>query len=157
MQKQLNQRFQGLIDPHLNVFCCYDDKAVHLENNITKAFINTLSSLSLKEIKDVFRNLFAISLDDETEYSFDFFLQRSPNKEVIESIPSANRVMFAFSPTGEHWDIKGTDTKDVNVIRSELQKIYKEKFPLISIIQRNEAIDNEIKTIMSIQIGRAHV
>ena len=44
-------KYNGLRDPHLNVFYTYGNKS-HLENNVTKAFVNVLQSLKDSELKE---------------------------------------------------------------------------------------------------------
>ncbi len=102
--------YKGLRDRHLNIFWQYDGKP-YLENNITKAFINSLDSLPLKDKLLVTHELFGIDINDGN-VKFEYYLQKQPSKRKVESFAIANRIMFGFSPEGECWGFAGQDTKD---------------------------------------------
>ena len=117
----MSNNFIGLRDPHLNVFYSYGDKA-HLENNITKAFVNVLESFDDKKIKKVISSLFDFELPNG-QITTHFYLQKKPEEELVKQYP--NRIMFAFSPTGKSWGINGLDTKNEEEIRESLLAIAK--------------------------------
>ena len=112
----MEYKYNGLRDPHLNVFYSYGNNA-HLENNVTKAFINVLQSLNEKQFKDVVLNLFGFHLPTG-KYNCTFYLQKKPREDMVKKY--STRIMFAFSPTGKRWGITGLDTKNERQIRDEL-------------------------------------
>lgn len=134
--------FNGLRDPHLNVFYAYGDKS-HLENNITKAFVNVLESFDNKQLKAIVKELFEFELEDGV-YDTSFFLQRKPSEEFVSKYP--NRIMFAFSPTGKSWGIEGLDTKNEKEIRRILLEEAKKRFD--SDEEQNEFVDYSVNEIM---------
>ena len=138
----MENKFIGLRDPHLNVFYTYGDKN-HLENNITKAFVNVLESLSDEQLKKVVKELFNYNLPDGA-LSKDYYLQRKPSMDLVEKYP--NRILFAFSPTGKPRGINGIDTKEVSVLREELSKIAKETVDNKE--EQKQFVEEELKKIM---------
>ena len=149
-------KLSGLRDKHLNVFINYaDNRNEYLENNITKAFINTLDSLTKEARKDVFKNLFGIDLPDD--FSCKFYLQwRSSNEEIkqkITAVKDENRYLLAFSPTGEHWDFDGTDTKNIEKIKESIKSHYRKKNPPLSEKEIKERTDYHIHEIEKIEKG----
>jgi hypothetical protein len=96
--------YEGLKDEHLNTFFNYEGKP-QLENNITKAFINTLESLTDQELREIFKDLFNVSLPN-TDLKFDYYLQKKPAEKEIKDCPESHRHLFAFSPTGEMLGIR---------------------------------------------------
>lgn len=126
-------KYSGLRDRHLNVFVNYasdntNKESEHLENNITKAFINTLESLPNEANKKIFKDLFEINLPDD--FSCKYYLQWSSSsdnktKEIIKKIPKENRILFAFSPTGKPCGFKGIDTKNFVIIKQAIKDHYK--------------------------------
>lgn len=119
--------YKGIRDRHLNVFWCYDSKP-DLENNITKAFINTIDGLTLEEKRTLFRELFGINLDGEG-WTFEYYLQKKPDLEKVKNIPDENKIMFCFSPTGEHWGYDGQDTHDNERVKASIKKIARAQNP----------------------------
>lgn len=121
--------FKGLIDNHLNLFWQYDGKP-YLENNITKAFINTLDGLSEAQVRKVLFSLLGIDIK-EGKMKIDFYLQKKPDPSKVEEFDEANRIMFAFSPTGKCWGVEGLDIMDkkrlFKAIKKELKKELKEE------------------------------
>lgn len=111
-------KFNGLRDPHLNVFYAYGDKS-HLENNVTKAFVNVLQSLKDSELEEAVRTLFGFELP-KGKYTTSFYLQKKPKEELVKKYPK--RIMFAFSPTGKSWGFEGLDTKNEKEIRKVLEE-----------------------------------
>lgn len=89
-------------DRHLNLFWCYNGKP-YLEDNLTRAFITTLSSLN--KVQQVnFINWFSgecISTSDDTEITFDL---QNPYLDITNEIKNAKRrVLVGFNPTGKSW------------------------------------------------------
>ena len=137
-------KYSGLRDRHLNVFINYaangtDKDGEHLENNITKAFINTLESLPNDAVKSIFRNIlekdsYDINLPEviKCEYYLQWESTNAKIKERIVKIPESNRLLLAFSPTGKHWDVAGSDTKDYPTMKKAIEDHYKAEEPDIS-------------------------
>lgn len=138
----MNNNFAGLRDPHLNVFYTYGDKA-HLENNITKAFINVLESLNDPQLKAIVKKLFDYELRDG-KYSANYYLQRKPREELIKKYP--NRIMFAFSPTGKSWGFDGLDTKNEKEIRKILEEESKKRTEIEE--EQNDYVEYTLKEIL---------
>lgn len=126
--------YKGLRDCHLNIFWQYDGKP-YLENNITKAFINSIDSLSDVKKKEVLFDLFGIKLKGE-KIKLEFYLQKKPAVSKIKEFNEDNRLMFAFSPTGKCWGFNGQDTKDekalFDAIKNELSESYHDEELLIN-------------------------
>ncbi len=116
-------------DRHLNIFWQYNGQP-HLENNITKSFINTLDALSQKDKVKVIKDIFDIKLP-AGEITFSYYLQTSPAKEVIEKFSKPTRLLFAFSPTGKTWGHDGIDKHDKKAIKAaikaSIEKIFAEE------------------------------
>ena len=160
-------KYSGLRDRHLNVFVNYassdtDKDSEHLENNITKAFINTLESLTDDANKDdtnkkVFKSLFGIDLPDK--FTCKYYLQWSSTneeiKQTINQIPKENRILFAFSPTGESWGIEGSDTKNDEELKAGFEKLYQEKEPGISDGELSKKVNARIEEIKKIRNGNS--
>ena len=102
--------YKGLRDNHLNIYWQYDGKP-HLENNITKAFINSIDSLDNSKKRIILNELFGITLINN-DFEIEYYLQTKPDPKNVESFPNERRIMFAFSPEGECWGFSGQDTKD---------------------------------------------
>ena len=145
------KNYIGLRDPYLNVFYAYGGKA-HLENNITKAFVNVLESLNDNQLKRVVNDLFHFELKDGN-YKISFFLQKKPSEELVEKYP--NRVMFAFSPTGKSWGIEGLDTKNKHEIRKALEKVAKEQSQFEE--EQNEFIESTLTEIIHIRENKGSI
>ena len=111
--------YKGLRDCHLNIFWQYDGKP-YLENNITKAFINSIDSLSDVKKKEVLFDLFGIKLKGE-KIKLEFYLQKKPAVSKIKEFNEDYRLMFAFSPTGKCWGFNGQDTKDEKLFLMQLK------------------------------------
>ncbi len=107
-------------DRHLNVFWQYDGRP-WLENNITKAFINTFESLDIDSKKNFILDFFDINLSVKDPV-FKLYLQTSPGKDEIKSIKESNRLLFAFSPTGKPWGAEGIATNDSTLIESCIRR-----------------------------------
>lgn len=106
-------------DKHLNVFWHYEGKP-NLENNITKAFINTIESLNKKDKIILFNNLFSVPLKNY-EYEYVYYLQTSPEDETIKRINKNNRLLVAFSPTGKPWKFLGIDLNNKKEIEKSIK------------------------------------
>lgn len=126
--------YKGLRDRHLNLFWQYDGKP-YLENNITKAFINSIDSLSDVKKKKALFDLFGIELKGE-KIQLEFYLQKKPLVSEVKEFNEDKRLMFAFSPTGKCWGFNGQDTKDekalFEAIKKELSASYQDEELLIS-------------------------
>lgn len=146
-----NINYIGLRDPHLNVFYAYGDKA-HLENNITKAFVNVLESLKENQLKRVVKELFGFELNDG-KYRVSYFLQKKPNREFVEKYP--NRIMFAFSPTGKPWGIEGLDNKNERQIRKALKEEAKKQSQFDE--EQKEFIESTLAEIMHIRENQGSI
>ncbi len=105
-------------DPHLNLFWVYGSRIKnqtdsditnvnYLENNITKALVNTLENLPADSCRISFLKECSVLPQDALESSleFEFRLQRKPDKNVVTSFPESNRFLWGISPTGDAWDI----------------------------------------------------
>lgn len=66
--------YKGLRDFHLNAFWQYDGKP-HLENNITKAFINSIDSLNDDDKRKMFSSIFDVDVS-KGKIKVDYYLQR---------------------------------------------------------------------------------
>lgn len=112
--------YKGLRDCHLNIFWQYDGKP-HLENNITKAFINSIDSLDELDKRKIFKSLFGLELEDG-KLTTEFYLQKKPDSVKVRSFPENSRIMFGFSPTGKCWGFSGQDTKDEKALFEAIKK-----------------------------------
>lgn len=112
--------YKGLRDCHLNIFWQYDGKP-HLENNITKAFINSIDSLDELDKRKIFKSLFGLELEDG-KLTTEFYLQKKPDSSKILSFPEDSRIMFGFSPTGKCWGFSGQDTKEEKALFEAIKK-----------------------------------
>ena len=111
---------QNIHDKHLNVFWQYDGSP-HLENNITKALINTFESLNSEEKRMFFKDIFDVPLPNG-ELVYTCFLQSGPNERIIDELPDSKKLLFAFSPTGKHWGYEGIDSLDKDGIRQSIRE-----------------------------------
>lgn len=121
--------YKGLRDKHLNIFWQYDGKP-YLENNITKAFINSIDSLDIDDKRTVFSFIFNIDVP-HGNMKVEYYLQSKPESAKVLSFSKENRVMFGFCPTGECWGFTGQDTKDekslYEAVRKELGQTIKDE------------------------------
>ncbi len=106
-------------DKYLNVFWSYDGKPT-LENNVTKAFINTIDSLSLNDKKRVFAELFDYTLP-EADISFNYYLQKVPDESIRRSLTDSQKLLFAFNPTKKCWGHVGIDKNNEKEIRKSIK------------------------------------
>lgn len=147
-------------DKHLNVFWQYDGKP-ELENNITKAFINTFDSLDYESKLIVVDELFGIKLEKENKYEFSYGLQHDPDDEtnrIIKSVDDNNKVLFAFSPTGKcRGEIDGIDKADEEAIRESLTKKIINEYPNITYPKLKEKVNDKLKVVLqNIEDRRQH-
>jgi len=147
----MNLNYNGLRDPHLNIFYSYGEKA-HLENNITKAFVNTLESFSDDELKIVVKELFDFELPNG-KYKTTFYLQKKPSEKMVSKYKK--RIMFAFSPTGKSWGIEGLDTKDKKTIKKELEEETK-KLQLVD-DEKKRFVEFSLEEILKIRENRGSI
>lgn len=137
-------------DEHLNVFWNYSGSP-KLENNITKAMINSLQSLCNKDKLAVINKLLEMELNF-SEVDFEFYLQRKPNESLIKSIDEDNRKLLAFSPTGKAWGYGGIDINNAAEIKKTIeQSLINSGF--IDDDLKNE-VNSEIKRVMAIVEGK---
>ena len=115
-------------DKHLNVFWQYNGSP-WLENNITKALINTFESLDDESKNDFILTFFGISLSGKS-ITYKYFLQTKPDKAEIESIDENRRLLFAFSPTGKSWGAEGIDSGNINLIEKCIRESLRQNYPL---------------------------
>lgn len=138
-------------DEHLNVFWQYEGKP-WLENNITKAFINTFDSLSINNKLTVLAELFNIDLDNTDNYRFQFFLQKEsvPIEKAKEVVSEDNRILFAFSPTGKSWGYSGIDKNNKEQIEKAIEKHYLNSIDYIdrTETEKKEIIKKEISSVL---------
>ena len=153
----------GFRDRHLNVFINYasngrDNDGEHLENNITKALINTFDSLPCKNIKELCEKLFDIYDLPET-FSCDYYLQwKSTNetiKKTILSIPIENRKLFAFSRTGKSWGFEGSDTKDYDKLKENIEEYYKKNEPNLPAEMRSKKVKYQLSEIKKVHYNNS--
>lgn len=120
-------------DKHHNIFMPYG--AYHLENNVTKALLNTFDMLSL-DIKNEIFNYFFDADGEVDAVSFSYYMQIKPSKvelDNISSLESNKKVLVAINPSGKTWnDNLLTDDKtnfdNVDNYKKELNKVVSEKF-----------------------------
>ena len=129
-------------DKHLNVFWQYDGKP-WLENNITKALINTFESLECDSKKDFIQSFFGIDLSDRV--TFRYYLQTSPDKEDIESVDEDKRLLFAFSPTGKSWGTEGIDSGDIDLIKKSIEVSIRQNYPLKDEKEIEDLVHRQVK------------
>ena len=100
-------------DEHLNIFWSYGGKA-GLENNVTKALINTLASLNTADAIGVLQRLGIISDFAEKTTHIRYYLQKQPGKEKVEKFPSERRLLWGISPTGKAWEMNDIPIESLN-------------------------------------------
>ena len=128
-------------DRHLNVFWCYNGKP-YLEDNLTRAFITTLSFLD-KNKQIEFIKWF---IEDEikmSEIKVSFDLQK-PYLDIDTEIKKAKkRIMIGFNPTGECW---GSENYDI------LNKIEKYQFEIEKLNLNN--YENYLSKKLSLEVSK---
>ncbi|MDY4787815.1 MAG: hypothetical protein SO253_00690 [Bacilli bacterium] len=142
--------YKGLRDRHLNIFCLYGID--NLENNITKALINTLDSLPLNAQKELFKIVLK-DVDDELiegEVKTSFYLQKKPNDEIINRVPVKNRYLIGISPTGKCWGYNSQDVHDAKRLRDEIRKEV-ELDKALSDEKQEEIVEKTVRDILSIR------
>lgn len=128
--------YKGLKDRHLNIFCVYG--VDHLENNITKAFINTLDSLNPSNQAKIYSVLLNAFINSENLKST-FYLQQRPDKELIESVLIQHRYVVGISPTGKCWGYSYEDTQDEEKLKVEITNQWR--------LEHQESSDEEIEDV----------
>ena len=139
-------------DKHLNVFWQYDGKP-WLENNITKALINTFDSLDDSDKKTFFKELFGIELAKDRDYTFKYHLQKDPEKNKVEKnkvkeFNKKNIRLFAFSPTGKAWGADGTASGDKDKMRESVEKKILKEYPNIAEKKLENKVEAELKRLL---------
>ena len=149
--------YKGLRDRHLNVFCGYDSE--HLENNITKALINTFDSFDESEKRRFCNYLLDQSGKQlpDVEIRTYSFLQKKPDETEIKSVPSENRIMIGFSPTGKCWGFKSEDIQDEHALRSEIIKDWLKDHPHESEDELEKIAASVIADIKSRRINKGSI
>lgn len=139
--------YKGLRDCHLNIFWQYDGDP-RTENNITKAFINTIDSLNSLNKKYIFKKLFGIDLPD-SGVSFEYYLQSGPTFKKIEKISEDKRIMFGFCPSGKCWGFDGDDIKDEKKLKEAISKELSKKISDASILNSevNKLLEEHLEAI----------
>ena len=137
-------------DQHLNVFWQYEGKP-ELENNITKAFINTFMSLEETAKRRFFSRILKICLPDKV-LRFECYLQKKPKEEVVRSVSEERKVLFAFSPTGKTWG--PPDVEKEERIREYIEKMVRETFPEASTSFIHEKCEEEVKATLEYRDGK---
>ena len=145
-------------DEHLNVFWPYGEVS-HLENNITKALINTFISLPFEE-----QNLFLTKINSKPIpdgcTSFEVYLQRKPDAQIIKNIEADNRRLIAFSPTGCGRDYEGQEVFDPDdkvskkKFMDNVRRAIKDKNPQFSDKDVEKCVNEEVCKIIEIQEDR---
>ena len=124
-------------DRHLNVFWNYSENA-HLENNLTKAIINTLESLSnMDRLSITGRMINSPELekaanDYADKYRFEFYLQTKPHNFPNCVSEAKNRFQLAINPSGKPWggNILSINYQQAdNLIISEIEEMIREGEP----------------------------
>lgn len=145
------KRFVNIdIDKHRNLYWNYNGKP-ELENNITRAFINTIAFMKSDDRIRFIENIIKRKLCANP--SFNYYLQiRSTDaelKSIIMEIPESNRLLIAFSPTGKSWGYSGIENADIDVIEQSIRhSLSVENFSEDEIEER---IKEELKIIKEIQ------
>lgn len=144
------------IDRHLNVFWNYDNNA-HLENNITKAIINTIELLPVQQQLRIIKELANIENVDSENVRFEFYLQTKPKHININKIPQENRILLAISPTGKPWGehLLNLDltlkNKDTDIIK--IMDILSEDKEIENLDEIKKLAEDEYKVIYDIEIN----
>ena len=112
-------------DRHLNMFWFYNG-APTLENNITKAMINTFDALSNEQKIDFLEKICKIDINYALTYKL--YLQSAPRECEVERTPIANRKLIAFSPTGKSWGYGGIASNDREQIKEEIEKAVRARY-----------------------------
>lgn len=114
-------------DRHLNIFWSYNGNP-YLEDNLTRAFIMTLSSLNnLEQIE--FINWFIDGKLEGNGIEISFDLQ-NPYLNIEEEIKKAGkRIMIGFNPTGKSWgDEKYNILNNIETYQFERENLNSDKY-----------------------------
>lgn len=146
-------------DKHLNMFHPYGGNE-YIENNITKAFINTLEALTESKQYSAIYNLFGLDLSEipEQDIKFNYYLQQKPNY-LIDRFPERNRLLLAISPTGKAW--QSSNLQDMSNTKKNINETVMQISKEIEIDDiDNESIEkskeDEIQAIRDILSGRGN-
>ncbi len=137
-------------DEYLNLFMFYGKP--HLENNITKALINTFDSLNEQSKLDFLRDICKVI--PTFKPSFRLFLQTKPGESDILAVPEDNRILMAISPSGKSWGYDGIDTNDENCMKKSITKAIKEAHPDWDDDEIAKSVDDEYRVTQEIIHGR---
>ena len=129
------------LDKHLNVFINYNEK-YWLENNMTKAIVNTLELLDTSSQLELIAELVkspAITQLDKSQYHCRFALQSKPRGLDILAVPSENRILLGLSPTGGTWNEKLLDIRKLKLNPTDaVQEIYTTLFSDVTSVKEME-------------------
>lgn len=129
------------LDKHLNVFINYNEK-YWLENNMTKAIVNTLELLDTSSQLELIAELVkspAITQLDKSQYHCRFALQSKPRGLDILAVPSENRILLGLSPTGGTWNEKLLDIRKLKLNPTDaVQEIYTTLFSEVTSVKEME-------------------
>ena len=141
-------------DRHLNVFMTYDGKP-HLENNITKALINTIEAMTPENRAGFLEDMVNISLPAAGELTYDYYLQTPPDEKEfdVENVPVPNRRLLAFSPTGKCWGVENVATGN----RKEIEDALRNDMQFAGVEIDEDALKKEVNEVInSLQNRREH-
>lgn len=127
-------------DPHLNLFWVYGSGS-YLENNVTKALINTLESLPPTDVIAFLNKIGILSSSlPLSSVHIEYGLQRKPDKKIMEQFPETNRFLWGISPTGKAWDIGAIPLEEITFDAPEhaIDQIF-------NIISKSNPEDNEAR------------
>lgn len=134
-------------DRHLNLFWFYSGSPT-LENNITKAFINTFDSLSVENKKAFLSQICHVKIDYDPQFSL--YLQSAPDEKIVMETPKNHRVLIAFSPTGKSWGYAGIDVNDKGLIKTKVKEALRLNNPDWEEKEIEEKAENELSDTIKI-------
>ena len=135
-------------DAHLNIFWMYGG-VNYLENNVTKALINTFESLDDTKVVEVLKNLNVLPESTHSVNRIDYQLQKKPDKGLIEKFPDEGKVLWGISPTGRAWsqnDIQieklnfDNESESINLIMANLTENVDDKSAKAEAIRQFDTI-----------------
>ena len=127
-------------DKHLNLFCFFGESHT-LENNNTKAMINTFASFSVKNKIGFLRRICKVDVDYDPDFTL--YLQSRPDVTTVKAIPEKRRRLIAFSPTGKPWGYNGIDVHDPEIIKSSIRESMKKNVVGLNEAQLEEKTNEE--------------
>ena len=124
----------------------------HIENNITKAFINTLEVLTDNQQYSVIDDLFRLNISKipDNDIRIYYYLQKKPSYK-IECFPKENRLLFAISPTGKAW--KTDYLSYINKTDGDKEKTLEHVTDDMKTMDRDEADINKDNELLNIEIA----